>query len=379
MFRSSNLFTIDEDLQSISTNSPGLINISSDSGEEFVTEQSYVDPIDLRFRAGGPLQDPMLAFVNEDAARLFAVSETVSREDSFIDVIGTDIEREILSTITENTELPDFSLSSFVESDENNEDNLLLNADFANAPRNSYGRPVVAVLPMRAGEVITQMPPLSQSNVNNSLNNLHRNGPIRPVPITPMVVPQEIPIVNQPHQNNRTRGILQTPLRDQNFNPNTQQHMPILTSRGSIPFQYAGKINIQHPSNLDNSGYYYNSAGQQYLDPQGVHNNPGVAEIYPTQAYSSMQEQPTHRRVQLNPPVMPHVQENCHWCGKTYDEVALDALAAYTIATEYPGETVRDRNIRSRAYLDGFEAALICFKNAGLSQPRACAGPVEQR
>ena len=107
MPRGSNFFTIDEDMQSISTNSPGLINISSDSGEEFVTEQSYVDPIDLTFRAEGPLQDPMLAFVNEDAATLFAVSETVSREDSFIDVIGTDIEREILSKITENTELPE--------------------------------------------------------------------------------------------------------------------------------------------------------------------------------------------------------------------------------------------------------------------------------
>ena len=294
-------------MQSISTNSPGLINISSDSGEEFVTEQSYVDPIDLRFRAGGPLQDPMLVFVNEDAARLFAVSETASREDSFID------ERKILSTITENTELPDFSLSSFVESDESNEDNLLLNADFANTPRNSYGRPVVAVPPMRAGEAITQMPPLSQNNTNNFLSGRHRNGPIRPVPITPIVVPQEIPIVNQPHQNNRTRGILQTPLRDQNFNPNTQQHMSTLIGRGAIPFQHAGITHIQHPGNLDNSGYYYNSAGQLYLDPQGVHSNP---ETYPTQAYNSMQEQPIHRRMQLNPPVMPHVHGNCHWCGK---------------------------------------------------------------
>ena len=187
--RSSNLFTIDDDMQSVSTNSPELFNISSDSGEEFVTEQPYVEPIDLRFRAGGPLEDPMLAFVNEDAARLFAVSEIVSKEDSFIDVTGTDIERELLSTITENTELPDFSLSSFFESSESNEDDLLLNADFANAPRNSYGRPVVAVPLMRAGEVITQMPPLSQNNVNNSLSDLHRNGPIRPVPITPMVMP----------------------------------------------------------------------------------------------------------------------------------------------------------------------------------------------
>ena len=51
---------------------------------------------------------------------------------------------------------------------------------------------------------------------------------------------------------------------------------------------------------------------------------------------------------------------NCHWCGRSYDEVALDALAAYTAATEYPGETVKDRNIRSRAYLEGLEALLIC-------------------
>ena len=73
--KSSRLFTIDEDMQSVSTNSPGFINISSDSGEEFLTEQLNREPIDLRFRAGGPLEDPMVAFVNEDAARLFAVSE----------------------------------------------------------------------------------------------------------------------------------------------------------------------------------------------------------------------------------------------------------------------------------------------------------------
>ena len=121
---------------------------------------------------------------------------------------------------------------------------------------------------MRAGEVIKQLPPPSRSNANNSLSDLHRNGPIRPVPITPMVIPQEISIANQPHHNNRTRGILQTPLRDQNFNPNTQHHMSSLIGREAIPFQHAGITNIQHPGNLDNSGSYYNSAGQLSLDPQ---------------------------------------------------------------------------------------------------------------
>ena len=96
-----------------------------------------------------------------------------------------------------------------------------------------------------------------------------------------MVIPQEVHIVNQSHQNNRTRGILQTPLKDQNFNPNTQQHMSSLIGREAIPFQHSGITSIQHPGNLDNSGFYYNSAGQLYLDPQGTHNNPGPAEVYP--------------------------------------------------------------------------------------------------
>ena len=72
-------------MRSVSTNSPGLINNSSDSGEEFLTEQLNSEPIDLSVRIGGPLNDPMAAFVIGDAARLFAISEPESREDSFCD------------------------------------------------------------------------------------------------------------------------------------------------------------------------------------------------------------------------------------------------------------------------------------------------------
>ena len=131
-------------------------------------------------------------------------------------------------------------------------------------------------------------------------------------------------------------------------------------------FWPCGGTTIQHPDNISSVGFYNNSAGQLYLDLQGVHGYPSVAGTYSSSAH------PVFRRTHLNPPVMLHVQWNCHWCENTYDEVALDALAAYIVASEFPGETVRDRNIRSRAYLDGFEAALICFKNACLSQSRAC-------
>ena len=108
--KNSHFFTIDEDMRSVSTNSLGLIIISSDSGEEFLTEQLNSEPIDLRFRIGGPLNDPMTAaFVNEDAARMFTVSEPESKEDSVIDITVTDIEREMLSMISEDTELPNIS------------------------------------------------------------------------------------------------------------------------------------------------------------------------------------------------------------------------------------------------------------------------------
>ena len=194
--KNSHLFTIDEDMQSVSTNSPGLINISSDSGEEFLTEQPNSEPIDLGFRIGGPINDPMTAFVNENAASLFAVSEPESREDLVIDITGTDIEREMLSMISENTELPNISPISFFESSGSNSKELLLNANFANVPRNNYGRPVLAV-PLIRGERLPRQRPSQPDTGNNNLPVFtQRNGPIRPVPITPVVIPQKIPQPN---------------------------------------------------------------------------------------------------------------------------------------------------------------------------------------
>ena len=97
-------------MQSISTKSPGLKFICSDSKDEIIVEQPHPESFDLGFRVGGPITNPMTAFVNEDAARLCPLREAVSREESFIDVVGSDTVREILSTITKNSELPDFSL-----------------------------------------------------------------------------------------------------------------------------------------------------------------------------------------------------------------------------------------------------------------------------
>ena len=76
---------------------------------------------------------------------------------------------------------------------------------------------------------------------------------------------------------------------------------------------------------------------------------------------------------------MPNVAGHCDQCGKTYDQVALETLGNYLAATAYGRDTVRDRGVRSRAFIDGFEAALFIFKRAGLSQPVSCAGSEVQQ
>ena len=364
--KNSHLFTIDEDMRSVSTNSPGLINISSDSGEEFLTEQPNSEPIYLRFRIGGPLNDPMTAFVNEDAARLFAVSEPESRDDSVIKITGTDFEREMLSMISEDTELPNISPISFFESSGSNSEELLLNANFANVPRNNFGKPVLAVPPVRAERPARQIHIRSDTDSNVPPAVVQGNGPIRPTPITPMVIPHEIPQPNYSRPYNGG-GILLTPMVNQFGVPATQFQLPNLAAQNMRQPPYNPSTEILQPDGPVNIAYYHNANGQLYLDTQGTHSNMETTDVGPARSGNNAQQQRNPLRRQLNPLVMPHVQGNCHWCGMTYGEVVLDALAAYTATTEYPGETMRDRNIRSRAYLDGFEAALICFKNAGLS------------
>ena len=71
-------------------------------------------------------------------------------------------------------------------------------------------------------------------------------------------------------------------------------------------------------------------------------------------------------------PVIPEVAGYCSRCMKTYDHIAVETLTSYIVWSEDPEETIQDRNVRSRAFVDGFGAALICFRNAGLSAGYPC-------
>ena len=69
--------------------------------------------------------------------------------------------------------------------------------------------------------------------------------------------------------------------------------------------------------------------------------------------------------IRLFPTVMPNVAGYCERCNKSYDQVALETLGEYLAATAYEVETVRDRGVRSRTFMDGFEAAIFCFNKCG--------------
>ena len=150
------------------------------------------------------------------------------REDSVIDITGTDIEREMLSMISEHTELPIMSPIWFFESNGSNSEDLL-NVNFANVPRNNYSTPVMAVPPIRAERLTRQIPTQPDINLTTyatSPTGIQGNGPFRFIPITPLVIPHEIPQPNDAHPYNG-RGILQTPMIGQyKVPPATQFHLP---------------------------------------------------------------------------------------------------------------------------------------------------------
>ena len=43
----------------------------------------------------------------------------------------------------------------------------------------------------------------------------------------------------------------------------------------------------------------------------------------------------------LTPTVMPNIAGCCNWCGRTPDQIGLETLGEYLIATAFDGETVR--------------------------------------
>ena len=74
-----------------------------------------------------------------------------------------------------------------------------------------------------------------------------------------------------------------------------------------------------------------------------------------------------------------HPQRNewvtgCLVCGKPYDQVIEETVADYLDQTAQPGETVRERQIKRNAFIDGVQSGVFTFIPPGVSQAAACDG-----
>ena len=64
----------------------------------------------------------------------------------------------------------------------------------------------------------------------------------------------------------------------------------------------------------------------------------------------------------------------CLVCGKTYDQVIEETVADYLNQTAQPGETVRERQIKRNASIDGIQSGVFTFLPPRVLQAAACDG-----
>ena len=77
----------------------------------------------------------------------------------------------------------------------------------------------------------------------------------------------------------------------------------------------------------------------------------------------------------------PHQQRHewatgCLVCGKSYNHVIDETVADYLDQTAQPGETVRERQIKRNAFIDGVQSGVFTFIPPGVSQAAACDGMI---
>ena len=69
----------------------------------------------------------------------------------------------------------------------------------------------------------------------------------------------------------------------------------------------------------------------------------------------------------------------CGNCRKPFYNISVEAAGRYIKRTEFEGETVRERELRTKAFFCGIETAVQMFARPVLSQPICCPGATVQR
>ena len=324
--------------------SPDVVDISSGSEDSFSLAPGDITHLDDKFRINTSGSNLMSAFVGATTATLFpSTSESLTQDVTTI-ASGTQLERDLMNLIGDPQSEQVASPNSFVDS-EFEEGNLSpwTQRDRCREPTNSYGRPTAIVPP-------------NQRRSSDDSGILARPIPLYPPNYRPEVTSIQQQPLNEPMEQ-ETQGNIVPPQSTVQGNVVGFNLSPMLfpLNIGETSHETRRVTQLMQP--MVQLGFPFNTT------------HSANSLLIPAQERHS---------IRLIPTVMANVAGYCQLCGKCYDQIALETLGEYLAATEYEGETVKERTIRSRAFVHGFEAALFLFKNAGLSHPPRCDGSVEQ-
>ena len=132
------------------------------------------------------------------------------------------------------------------------------------------------------------------------------------------------------------------------FSTYTQDRRPIPDTPQSPTAENCGQSVNFHPTNIP------------------LHNPPNIVAV-----------SDELRNLTLHP--HPHRNEtitSCLICGKSYDQVIEETAADYLNHTAQTGETVRERQIKRNAFIDGVQSGVFTFIPPGVSQAAACDGMI---
>ena len=128
--------------------SPAIIDVSGDSGDEFIFHPGDVLELEDRFWPGDPQSDVMTAFMGAATASLFPTSTRKSREDEEIDIPGTRIERRLVDLMEVYQHIYESPSTSFIDTElEVSPMSPWESQVREEGSTNSYGRPTASILP----------------------------------------------------------------------------------------------------------------------------------------------------------------------------------------------------------------------------------------
>ena len=147
---------------------------------------------------------------------------------------------------------------------------------------------------------------------------------------------------------------------------NPEQYTPQLPPRRHHPIQLCQHVQPIPDTPQSPTPENRGQSDDFYPDNIPLHNPPNIVAVADEL-----------RNLTLHP--HPHSNETvtgCLVCGKSYDQVIAETVADYLNQTAQLGETVRERQIKRNAFIDGVQSGVFTFIPPGVSQAAACDGMI---